>query len=238
MKKISLFIGLFLYAFTSFLCMNASANDYDQKLQALMQNPVNCKIKRSDVQVAVLYWDGNCKNGYIDGTGMVMYKSPNDNYLGRYIGHFTEGTMEKNTIWMLIVMSNENTHNDYIAKILNDSTGLYATWDRDPFFSGLTASKNWVKNTNFMGGPDNENYSQLSYQDLLKELENDFKKIKPTMSFNKFKSYLENPWNDGWSGSKLTTTSQSSADDDPPVKGVTLSLGGANKPNKKSKKKI
>ncbi len=238
MKKISLFIGLFLYAFTSFLCMNASANDYDQKLQALMQNPVNCKIKRSDAQVAVLYWDGNCKNGYIDGTGMVMYKSPNDNYLGRYIGHFAEGTMEKNTIWMLVVMSNGNTHNEFTVKILSESTGLYGTWDKDPFFSRITASTNWHKNINKMSGPEKEDYVAISYPDLLNELENDFKKIKPTMSFNKFKSYLESSWNDGWSGTKLTSTSQSGADDDPPVKGVTLSLGGANKPNKKSKKKI
>ena len=235
MKKIALLFIILCFATTAF------ANEYNQKLQALMQAPINCKMKLSNEQVTVMFWDGNCRNGFIDGSGMVMYKSRDDNYLGRYLGHFTENALERNTIWMAVVMTNYGKENDFVAKILNNGTTLYATWDKDPFFSGLRESPNWHKNTNYMSGEGKESYAPISYQDLLKELENDFNRLKPTMSFYKFKSYLEGNWNDGWSGPKLSTASNTNLQDDPPVAGISLSLGGeepSQKTKKKSKKKI
>lgn len=222
---ILIFIGLMSLYF-----IDVSANEYDQRLQELMKKPVNCSVKFTDPEPFILlYWDGDCKNGYVDGPGMMLYKRQSNNYPGRYIGQFKEGSMEKDTIWMLTIMTNKGSDNDFTSAILSGSTNLYGTWDKDPFFSSLKSSKNWVKNTNFTAGPDNTKYAALSYQDLLIELENDFNRLKPTMSFYKFKSYLENPWNDGWTSG--TTISAIKEGDDPPA------LGKALKPSRSIKKK-
>jgi hypothetical protein len=185
-------------------------------------------------------WSGGCVNGQLSGEGeyfsfresqkklrKTVTKMQNGFYVGIGLTHALEkdGAIITDIInEPLYFYENGNGHQLPLIVKINNRLQNYVYKDFDWY--ALAA--------------DNKHLDrQISFEEAMQIVKNFMAtKSSDTMSYERFRAYLEGRLSfDVPQTVAQSSNSNSSSLDDPPVRGVTLSLGGSAKPSKKSKKK-
>lgn len=213
-----------------------------QKLQLVNNSDSSnqsCKHIINQKVNTIKKWSGGCYKGYLYGDGelLLFLSSMNEyrKYVGRFSGGYftgvtlrhdleTNGQLLPNTTHLIGYYENNESLDIPVAVKINNNLQGYAYKDFD-WYSIQPNSVRLDRKISF-------NEAMIIVKNFMATKNTD------TMSYERFRAYLEGRF--VFDQSQPTTqgsNSNSSTLDEPPVSGITLSLGGDAKPSKKSKKK-
>ena len=225
MKRIILFIGLLLYSLASF--------------------GADCSFGDKG-SVKLISWTGNCENGIASGDGRAVFLDVNTGNEITVVGRI-ESNQKNNTsgftgLMYLDKKMKPDGHLLQLAASSRASTG----WDFDYDENDKSKQMSFIipdlyiykpsRNSRFIRYFTSVNSQTYSFDEVLEKLLNHLSnKNTPSIQKDKFLSILfEEDY-------KKEQVAKELMRDDPPVIGVTLSLGGASsdgvKPKRKPKKK-
>lgn len=203
----------------------------------------NCKILRED-DVPAISWNEPCLNGLADGVGELVYRPE------KPIKTF--GLVRKGIITGLHITT-ENRLDHYVVYFRD--RGSIVKFVGPAYFINKIDPNLVPQNTQWADankpldpnskGQAGAAYQAISYEKVLSDIKAYIAQgNEPSVSFEVFKAYLEgrvSAANATYGINNNSVVAQSTGDvnkeaDDPPVVGISLSLGNT-KPKKKSKKK-